>query len=279
MIIDFHSHSNASDGEFDPVHLVDRAIAAGVTRFAITDHDTLSGYRTARTYVDQLETDLVLYSGTELSCRWGGSTIHVLGLGIDPEHGQLLAGLEQLGLAREERAGTIAGRLDKAGFSGAMAGARELAGASHICRPHFARWMVAQGHAKDVGQAFDKYLGQGRLGDVSALWPELEQVTAWLREAGGYAVLAHPLKYRFTRTKLRRLLTDFVEAGGNGLEVLSGRQMHCDIESLVALAEEFGLYTSAGSDFHREWQYGPSLGIDAQSLPGNSRLWCAGAAP
>ena len=98
------------------------------------------------------------------------------------------------------------------------------AGDSQLGRPHFAAWMVEQGHVADLNQAFDRYLGQGKTGDVKAFWPELAEVTGWIVAAGGVAVIAHPLKYRFTRMKLRRLVMDFMAAGGAAIEIISGRQ-------------------------------------------------------
>ncbi len=118
----------------------------------------------------------------------------------------------------------IASRLASRGFAGALQGALEQAGDSQLGRPHFAAWMVQQGHVRDHNQAFDQYLGQGKTGDVKAFWPELAEVTRWIVASGGAAVIAHPLKYRFTGMKLRRLVVDFVAAGGCGIEVLSGYQ-------------------------------------------------------
>ncbi len=105
------------------------------------------------------------------------------------------------------------------------------------------------------------------MGDVKSCWPELAEVTEWIGESGGTAVLAHPFKYRFTRTKLRRLSTDVSRAGGRGLEVFSGRQLPHHTIDLCKLAREFELLASAGSDFHQHYEYGPSLGVDVTRLP------------
>ena len=126
MIIDFHSHSNASDGALAPEQLLAQAAAAGVEQFAITDHDTVAGYR--RALATALPEGLTLRSGVELSCQWAGGTVHVVGLDVDIEQSALVAGLEQLAEARRQRAVTIAQRLDKAGFPGALEGAQQEAG-------------------------------------------------------------------------------------------------------------------------------------------------------
>lgn len=277
MIIDFHTHSHASDGALSPRQLVQAAIAARVSEFAITDHDTVAGYREALALSPDFPADFRLISGTELSCVWAKTTIHVVGLDMDIEHPVLREGLVQLAHARDERAGIIAHKLEKAGMPGALDGAREHAGARQLGRPDFARWMVEQGHVSDANQAFDKYLGSGKMGDVKACWPELATVTGWIVAAGGSAILAHPMKYRYTRMKLRRLIRDFVDAGGSGIEIFSGRQQPEHIQILCKLADEFALVASAGSDFHREYEYGPRLGVDTARLPTEARLWRPGS--
>jgi len=273
MIVDFHTHSHASDGALAPLMLIKQAIAAGVSQFAITDHDTIAGYCEAKACQSGHPAGFRLISGVEMSCQWANTTIHVVGLDINTEHDSLQQGLARLGEARQERAKIIARKLEKAGMPGALEGALAEAGSSQVGRPHFANWMLAQGHVQDIRKAFDKYLGAGKMGDVKACWPELEEVVQWITGSGGTAILAHPLKYRFTRTKLRRLLTAFVQAGGSVLEVYSGRQMPDQTVDLCKLAADFDLLASAGSDFHREYEYGPRLGVDVERLPGTARLW------
>lgn len=274
MIIDFHTHSHASDGALSPQELLAQAGAAGISEFALTDHDTVAGYRLL--LQQELPADLTLVAGVELSCEWGGATIHVLGLGMDIDNAQFVAGLAQLSAGRQERAQIIAARLEKVGMPGALEGAIVEAGESQLGRPHFAAWMVAQGHVSDINSAFDKYLGAGKLGDVKTCWPKLAEVVSWIVDAGGSAILAHPLKYKFTRSKLRRMLADLVAAGGAGMEVLSGRQQPDQTADLCKLARELDLLGSVGSDFHQEYQYGAALGVDIARLPADMKLWRAG---
>ena len=141
MIVDLHTHTTASDGEMSPQALVDFAVDAGVEVLAITDHDTVSGGQVAADYLSARALPLRLISGVELSCRWSGATIHVLGLNIDPGNEVLVAGLRTQAEAREKRAQKIAARLQRAGFEGALEGARQYAGSDYIGRPHFARYM------------------------------------------------------------------------------------------------------------------------------------------
>ena len=278
MLIDFHTHTTASDGALTPREMLQRASESGVGLLAITDHDTVAGYRSALTLASDFPT-VQLVPGVEFSCRWSGTTIHVVGLGMDCDHPAMLEGVAVLGAARLERARKIARRLEQRGFPGALEGAQAEAGDSQLGRPHFSAWMVAQGHVPDHNTAFDKYLGQGKPGDVKAFWPELAQAVAWITDAGGVAVLAHPLKYNYTRMKLRRLAHDFAEAGGGAIEVLSGRQTPDQVAKLQRLAEEFDLEISAGSDFHRDGPYHPDLGVELRAFRGKAAVWNRFAAP
>lgn len=273
MLIDFHTHTTASDGALNPVDLVARALEAGVTQLAITDHDTVAGYQAALAHYTQFCEKITLIPGVELSCRWSGTTIHILGLGIDCEHPAMVAGLARLKEARLARAAKISERLLAKGFEGALAGAMEKAGDSQIGRPHFAAWMLEQGHVASFAKAFDKYLGQGKVGDVKAFWPELEEVTSWIVASGGVAVIAHPLHYRFTRMKLRRLVTDFKAAGGGAIELINGRQSADHIAVLHRLVTEFELQVSAGSDFHRDSAYSAKIGVELRHLKGVTGVW------
>ncbi len=282
MRIDLHCHTTASDGALAPAALLDRAEASGIGLLAITDHDCIDGYLAADAHRRDRQLAVRLLPGVEFSCRWSGMTVHVVGLGVDPAHPALAEGLATLALARRRRLGKIASRLAARGFDGALDGALEEAGDSQPGRPHFAAWMVRRGHVRDEQEAFDRYLGQGRPGDVKCFWPELETAVGWIVAAGGVPVLAHPLKYRLTRARLRRLTAAFAAAGGTALEILSGRQTRDQQAALVRLGEEFRLEASVGSDFHRDHPYGPRLGVELPppgALRGVWERWCGERQP
>ena len=273
MIVDFHTHSLASDGALAPIELLRRAKAAGVQQFALTDHDTTAGYLAVRHTSEAEEVGLI--SGAELSCRWATATIHVVGLNFDADAPEMTAMVEQLTQAREERAEKIATRLAGVGIDDALEGAKAIANGSQIGRPHFATWMAEAGAVDSAAEAFDKYLGAGKIGDVKMFWPPLSDVVQAITRAGGVAILAHPLKYRLTGMKLRALINDFKAAGGGAIEVLNGRQPETDLKRLSQLAEGNGLMCSVGSDFHRDFEYGPKLGIDVERLPNGAHVWDA----
>jgi predicted metal-dependent phosphoesterase TrpH len=257
--VDLHCHTLASDGSLTPEQLCRRAVELRIDVLAITDHDTVAGYRQARDFLQlaALKAEplpLQLLPAAEYSCLWRNLNVHVIGLGIDTDHAAADEAFSFLHAARLQRAEMIGAKLEKLRMPGIYAGAMALAGASQIGRPHFARTMVALGFVSSVDAAFNRFLGAGKVGDVKVMWPSLEQVVAWIRAAGGVAVLAHPLKYKLTATRLRLLIAEFKAAGGEAMEVVTGRQQG-DWSFLAELCRKNEVEASQGSDFH-----GPGMG-------------------
>lgn len=245
---DLHTHSTASDGTFSPTELVRHVAATDVGAFALTDHDTTSGIDEAAQSAQQFGMRLV--PGVEISVSWHSHVIHILGLSIDPACDNLQQGLAAIRRFRSWRAEEMGCRLEKKGIAGAFEGARILSNGRLISRTHFGRFLVQKGYVKDMREAFQKYLKPGKPGYVSGRWAELEDTITWIVQAGGLAVIAHPARYPLTRTKLRQLLGEFVEAGGTGLEVVSGSHSHDDNFKMGRHAIDFGLFASMGSDYH-----------------------------
>ena len=268
---DLHSHSTASDGTLPPGELVRRARGAGVEVLALTDHDTLAGLAEAAEAAGELGMRLV--PGVEISVSWNGHTVHVLGLDVDPASAALRQGLARLCEYRGWRAREIGRRLEKAGIAGAYAGASALAQGELVGRTHFARFLVQAGHARDLREVFRRFLVQGRPGHVSGEWAALEEVLHWIRDAGGLAVIAHPARYRMTRSKLRRLLGEFRELGGQGLEVVSGSHSKDECFTMARHARDFGLLASAGSDYHGPENPWINLGQLPELPHGCSPVW------
>lgn len=256
MIFDLHSHTLASDGALTPLELLQRAVEKGVGALAITDHDTIDAYRELPAKPDNIE----LIAGIEFSTQWQNNGVHVLGLNIDLHSDAIISGAEFQSGARLTRAEIIGEKLAKKGIEDAFAGAKNLANGSYIGRPHFARYLIDIGKVSDIQAAFKKYLGAGKAGDVKQHWADLAQIIEWIRGAGGIAVLAHPLKYKLTSTKLKRLLDDFQQAGGQGVEVVSGRQLPYQTQYMAQVCEQKNLLASCGSDFHRPSKHWAELG-------------------
>nr|WP_286239777.1 PHP domain-containing protein [Neptuniibacter halophilus] len=244
---DLHCHSTASDGSLSPADLLNRARSRGIEVLSLTDHDTLEG---VRELMRQDLEGIQLVPGTELTCLWQGRVIHLVGLGLDPENNDLQAYLNNLALLRRQRSEKIARQLEKMGVPPVYAEAQALAGKGSIGRPHFARALVEKGFVVNEQQAFKKYLGAGKKGDVKMPWPDLADAVSVLKAAGGVSIIAHPTKYKMTFTKIRSLVADFIAAGGDGIEVsypgvTPDHQLH-----LNRIAESNNLLVSAGSDFH-----------------------------
>lgn len=256
--IDLHLHSTASDGRLAPRELVALLAQRGVKVFALTDHDTVAGLPEAAAAA--AEHGLHLLPGTELSAEWLGRTIHVVGLGIQPEAPTLVAMLERLAGCRAARASLIAARLDRAGAPGTAALEHALAAVggpspgstalARVTRTHLARALVELGAAPDLDAAFTRWLGQRGRAYVPAGWPPLAEVTAAIVAAGGAPVLAHPLRYTLSSGQRRRLAQEFKAAGGAALEVVVGGHAATQVEAATGLALRADLAGSIGSDFH-----------------------------
>ncbi|HEC17033.1 MAG TPA: PHP domain-containing protein [Sedimenticola sp.] len=247
-IYDLHAHSTASDGTLSPRELVRHAARAGLEALALTDHDTTAGLAEAAD--EAFAAGLGFVPGVEISVSWNAHVVHVLGLGIDPGCRLLQDGLLELRRFRDWRAREMGRRLEGAGIAGAFEGAMALSSGHLVGRSHFARFLVNNGHAADGRKVFRRFLTRGKPGYVPGQWASLENALSWIRAAGGQAVLAHPARYPFSRTKLRRLLTAFVAAGGEGLEVVSTSHSRDDNFTMARHARDFGLLASSGSDYH-----------------------------
>jgi len=196
------------------------------------------------------ELDMRLINGIELSASWQNKCLHIVGLGIDPNYEPLANATQQLQATRLERAQKIAEKLEKKRITGAFEAVQKAAGQGMITRSHFANFLLSQFHVSTQQEAFDRYLGKGKPAYVATTWAEMEIAVKWITEAGGVAVLAHPLRYDLTANWMKRLLAAFKDAGGQGMEVVTGRNNPDEIKLLATYAALFQLAGSTGSDFH-----------------------------
>ena len=271
-IHDLHTHSTASDGTLTPTALVARAAEVGIQVLALTDHDTLNGIAEGQAAASEL--GLTLIPGVEISVTWGGRTLHILGLGIDPAAPALNAGLGGVRDYRDWRAKEIGQRLAAKGIDGAYAGALALAADEHfVGRTHFARFLVQRGYAATVRDVFKRYLVKGKPGHVTGNWASLEEALGWIREAGGQAVVAHPARYGLTGFKMRHLIGEFRELGGVGIEVISGSHSRDEACVYAQRARDFALLASAGSDYHGPEHPYMELGRLPKLPPGCVPIW------
>jgi predicted metal-dependent phosphoesterase TrpH len=248
-VADLHLHSHHSDGLLSPAAMIALAAGRGVSLAALTDHDTLDGCVEAA--VAAAAAGIRCVAGVELTAAWRGQSVHVIGLAPDPDSDALQAHAAGLRERRRERLRTIGERLSrKAGLPGAALAEAVCAATPVATRMHLARRLVDTGHARDVGEAFDRWLGRGQPGHVPAEWPGLEATVAALRAAGAQVVLAHAHRYRLSAGALRQLVAEFRALGGDGMEVSVGGMSRNDLDRLATLARRERLAASCGSDFH-----------------------------
>ena len=261
MNIDLHCHSNVSDGALAPAAVARRAARAGVDVWALTDHDQLGGLAEARAAA--LDEGMRFVEGVEISVTWRGSTVHVVGLRIDPRHAGLAAGLATVRGGRLERARAMARELSAAGIEGSFEGALErAANPAMVSRTHFARYLADIGAVADLRDAFRRFLVPGKPGYVPHQWAALADAVRWILAAGGQAILAHPGRYGLSAGAMDALLQQFRAAGGEALEVVTGSHSPEQSRHFGALAAHHGFAASRGSDFH-----GPDQGAEFGTLP------------
>ncbi|MFN5700079.1 MAG: 3',5'-nucleoside bisphosphate phosphatase [Betaproteobacteria bacterium] len=263
---DLHCHSDISDGTLTPEALAVRAKANGVELWALTDHDELSGQH--RAMAAAAEQGLPYLTGTEISVTFAGLTVHIVGLGVDPDDARLKAGLQATRGGRENRAREMAEQLAAVGIKGAFEGALQYVGNPDlISRTHFARFLVEARVCSSTHEVFRHYLTEGKPGFVPHRWAALGDAVSWINGAGGMAVLAHPARYRTTPTEEYALFSEFKAHGGQGVEVVTGSHTAAEYVKYAEMAQEFGLYASRGSDFHSPEESHTDLG-SLPDLPG-----------
>ncbi len=263
---DLHCHSVVSDGTLTPEALAARARANGVQLWALTDHDEIGGQH--RAAAAARAEGMAYLTGTEISVTFAGTTVHIVGLGFDPDDARLAEGLAATRGGRGARAQEMSRQLAQVGIHGAYEGALKYVGNPElISRTHFARFLVETGVCQDTPEVFRKYLTEGKPGYVPHRWAALGDAVRWVTEAGGMAVIAHPARYKFTPNEEYALFSEFKEHGGRGVEVVTGSHSPAEYVTYAAMAQEFGLAASRGSDFHSPDESHTDLGM-LPDLPG-----------
>ncbi len=263
---DLHCHSVVSDGTMQPEDLAARAARNGVELWALTDHDEIGGQHRAAAAAHQH--GMKYLTGTEISVTFANETVHIVGLGFDPDDADMLRGLHDTRGGREARAREIAAGLAKVGIKDAYEGAVKYVGNPElISRTHFARFLVESGVCRDTSDVFRRYLVDGKPGYVPHRWASLKHAVRWITDAGGMAVIAHPARYKFTANEEFALFTEFKAHGGRAIEVVTGSHSAAEYVTYGEMAREFGLAASRGSDFHSPDESHTDLG-QLPFLPG-----------
>lgn len=244
--VDLHTHSTASDGLYTPDKLLHLAREAGLRVLALTDHDTTNGIAQAAETAQALGIDFI--PGIELNTDTSGGEVHVLGYFPELERPAFQSVLKMLRDARERRGERMVELLNENGIHISWERVREIAAGS-VGRPHVARALMEAGYVQSVGEAFDKYIGKGRVGYVQRYRLSPVDATRLIDSANGLPVIAHPLDLPGLPT-LRAWLPELCASGMVGLETYYGPYSEANERELHALADEYGLIPTGGTDFH-----------------------------
>lgn len=270
MKIDLHCHTHYSDGTLSPEEILLRAHNQQVDVLAITDHDTVAAVGELMQLQQQQKRPMQIIPGVELSTAWHGFDIHIIGLNVDWENADFAIRLSQQQDIRSQRAVLIAEKLKAAGIDDIFPVAKRLAGVGQLTRAHYAKALIETGEVSSFDQAFKQYLAKGKRAFVKPQWIEIAEAVKWITEAGGVAVLAHPSRYDLSAKWLRRLIVEFKNAGGQGIEVVYPGISVVIKNQLAKYAQEYGLCGSVGSDFHSpgRWsEIGRSLTLPESVTP------------
>ena len=256
VIVDFHSHTNASDGTLTPDELVAAMRERNVGIFSITDHDTLDAYTTLR----GKKIDATVIPGVEINCSLRGGEVHVLGYKLPLEESNLSRILREHRSSRFERAKQMVSQLNAAGipltFEQVQA---EAVGSLALGRPHVGKALVRHRHVKDIQAVFRDWLVTGKPGYVPQDYILPYRAVELIKDAGGVAVLAHP-----GRLKDEAVIEDLAKFGLDGLEVFYPTHSPQQIAFYRSQAKEHKLVMTAGSDFHDIRWHARGVGMEVE---------------
>lgn len=263
MIVDLHTHSTASDGQYAPSELVVLAKARDIELLALTDHDTVDGVAEAMR-VGESQGVRVL-PGIELSAK-EYHTFHILGYAFDLADLTLNALCDRMKAGRDEREQRIIDYLGGYGMPLTFAEVEEIAGGKIIGRPHFAQAMVRRGYVADNREAFDKWLDTEEFhARVERTKPSARDCVETIKAAGGKVSLAHPYQIGVDNEALDAIVHELVGYGLDAIECYYPRFTPAQQTYYLHLVEKYGLHTTGGSDFHGECVK-PDIGLAALEL-------------
>ena len=264
-MIDLHTHTTASDGSYSPTELVQLARQSNLQAIAVTDHDTVAGLAEARQAASEI--DLELVNGVEMSCQIQTGTLHMLGYFIDPENQPLQGLLDQLVNSRKKRNPQIVAKLNELGYEMSIAEVQAQAAGPIVSRLHIARVMLEKGFVRSIDEAFGRFLGDKGSAYVQRIEPEPSRAIKLIHQAGGLAVVAHPVHLRGDNEReLSKKLKDLAELGLDGVEVWYPEHTAEITEQLWRICQRLDLAPVGGSDFHGSAKGHIQLGVGRGGL-------------
>jgi 3',5'-nucleoside bisphosphate phosphatase len=247
--IDLHTHSNASDGTFAPAEVVRLAQVGGLKALALTDHDTVDGLAEAVSAGERYRVEVI--PGVEVSARFPGGSMHILGLGLNYGNGRLSERLAVLQQARAERNPQIIAKLNALGIKITMDQVEKISGQGQTGRPHIARALMGSGYVKSIQEAFNRYLRNDGKAYVPKFRFPPEEAIAMIRDVQGVPVLAHPFTLNLgSAYALKNTLEELMVLGLAGLEAIYSEHTPEQEALYLKLAQDLGLLVTGGSDFH-----------------------------
>ncbi|HIT06093.1 MAG TPA: PHP domain-containing protein [Candidatus Scybalocola faecipullorum] len=246
--VDLHTHSNISDGSMTPEELMRHAAACGLSAVALTDHDTIGGIARARQAALQAHIEFI--PGIEFAAYYKDREVHIVGLFINEQTPEFIDAVQQTAADRDARNGAMIQKMREAGIDITLEALHKEEGRGVLTRANFASCLVRRGIVSSNQEAFDKYLGKDKPFYVPRKKLKPEDAIRRIHEAGGIAVLAHPLLYHFTDTQLDQCVCDLKAMGIQALEAYYSKNGLFDTDRMKKLADKYGLYYSGGSDFH-----------------------------
>jgi predicted metal-dependent phosphoesterase TrpH len=268
--IDLHLHTTYSDGSLRPTEVLALAQNAGVTALAITDHDIVDGLPEAIDAGTRLGIEVL--PGVEISSFDGKSELHILGYCLNWHDETLLKRLASLRASRHLRNPFIIERLQALGLELTYDEVRTLAGTESVGRPHIARLLMEKGYVTSAKDAFDRYLAEGRPGYVARELPTPAEAIAWIRDAQGVAVLAHPTWVKESNDALPAFVRTLKNNGLGGIEVHYSTHTKQQTTRFLELSKQFDLLVTGGSDFHGLTKPDIEVGTGRGSLKVPERL-------
>lgn len=247
-IVDLHTHTTESDGTLTPEELIKEASHRGLSAIAITDHDSISGIEKALPFAKEYNIELI--PGVELSTDYNGKEVHVVGLYIDMENEVFLSKIKEFKETRDNRNAIIVENLRKEGFAITM---EELIAENPNCvitRANIARFLYEHGMIPSIQTAFEKYIGDHCKCYVNRFKITPMDAVRLIKQAGGTAILAHPLLYHMSDTTLQKMVDEMKEAGLDGIEAIYSTYTPSEEREMKAFAQKNNLLISGGSDFH-----------------------------
>ena len=261
LMIDLHTHSDASDGELSPTALIEMAAREGVTALALTDHDTIAPLKEA--FAAAQNNHIRFIPGVEIEVAFNPGEFHLLGLNIQDWNGELASFLETIRDRRVERNRKIVSRMNAAGYSTTLNELEARAGGDVMGRMHIAQWLVEKKHAKNVPDAFKKFLAPSQPFYAPKILPDLEQALSVISRSGGKPVIAHPLSLWISWGRMAGLIPEWKELGLQGIEAYHSGASLREAARFQELADRNGMFVTGGSDFHGTGRPDRCLGYGA----------------